>query len=111
MTKWTDEALTEFLKTKEVSPGMRKKKVDCPGIVKAIRKEYNDIVWVSASIDGSRLKIQIKENEDTFQEEVQETEEVSENLAMAMAITAFKNEQVGRIILTRPAIDMILYKK
>ena len=26
-------------------------------------------------------------------------------LAMAMAITAFKNEQVGRIILTRPAID------
>ncbi len=53
---------------------MRKKKVDCPGIVKkAIRKEYNDIVWVSASIDGSRLKIQIKENEDTFQEEVQGT--------------------------------------
>ena len=26
-------------------------------------------------------------------------------LAMAMAITAFKNEQVGRIILTRPAIE------
>ena len=64
--KWTDEALTEFLKTKEVSPGMRKKKVDCPGIVKAIRKEYNDIVWVSASLDGSRLKIQIKENEDAL---------------------------------------------
>ena len=55
-----------------------KKEVDCPGIVKAIRKEYNDIVWVSASIDGSRLKIQIKENEDTFQEEMQGTEEVSE---------------------------------
>ena len=26
-------------------------------------------------------------------------------LAMAMAITAFKNEEVGRIILTRPAIE------
>lgn len=25
--------------------------------------------------------------------------------AMAMAITAFKNEEVGRIILTRPAIE------
>ena len=35
-------------------------------IVKALRKEYNDIVWVSASLDGSRLKIQIKENEDAL---------------------------------------------
>ena len=26
-------------------------------------------------------------------------------LAMAMAITAFKNDEVGRIILTRPAIE------
>ena len=26
-------------------------------------------------------------------------------LAMAMAITAFKNNEVGRIILTRPAIE------
>ena len=25
--------------------------------------------------------------------------------AMAMAITAFKNDEVGRIILTRPAIE------
>ena len=38
-------------------------------IVKEIRREYNDIVWVSASIDGSRLKVQIKENEDTFRED------------------------------------------
>ena len=26
-------------------------------------------------------------------------------LAMAMAITAFRNDEVGRIILTRPAIE------
>ena len=26
-------------------------------------------------------------------------------LAIAMAVTAFKNEEVGRIILTRPAIE------
>ena len=45
---------------------MLKSRVDCPGIVKNIREEYNDIVWVSASVDGSRLKIQIKENEDTL---------------------------------------------
>ncbi len=67
--RWPDETLTEFLAANDVSPFMLKSRVDCSGIVKAIRKEYNDIVWVSASIDGSRLKIQIKENEDTFTEE------------------------------------------
>lgn len=67
--KWTNETLLEFLETKDVMPAMPKSKVDCPQIVKEIRKEYDDIVWVSASVDGSRLRIQIKENEDTFQKD------------------------------------------
>lgn len=50
--KWTNETLLEFLETKDVSPHMAKRKVDCAQIVKDIRKEYDDIVWVSASIDG-----------------------------------------------------------
>lgn len=72
--KWTNETLLEFLETKEVTPHMQKNKVDCAQIVKDIRKEYDDIVWVSASIDGSRLRIQIKENEDTFREESGDTD-------------------------------------
>lgn len=67
--KWTNETLLEFLESKEVTVHMPKRKVDCAQIVKDIRKEYDDIVWVSASIDGSRLRIQIKENEDTFREQ------------------------------------------
>ena len=66
--KWTNETLLEFLEEKEITPHMPKSKVDCALIVKEIRKAYDDIVWVSASIDGSRLRIQIKENEDTFRE-------------------------------------------
>lgn len=69
--KGPNETLLEFLETKDVSPHMAKRKVDCAQIVKDIRKEYDDIVWVSASIDGSRLRIQIKENEDTFREEAE----------------------------------------
>lgn len=68
--KWTDQTLLEFLNTKEVSPAMPKSKVDCSQIVKDIRAQYDDIVWVSASIDGSRLRIQIKENEDTLRKEI-----------------------------------------
>lgn len=72
--KWTDQTLLEFLGTKEVTPAMSKDMVDCAQIVKDIRAQYDDIVWVSASIDGSRLRIQIKENEDTFQDEAREEE-------------------------------------
>lgn len=71
--KWTDSTLTDFLASENVAPFMLKSRVDCQGIVKAIRKEYNDIVWVSASIDGSRLEIRIKENEDTVRDDGQET--------------------------------------
>lgn len=76
--KWPDETLTEYLYSVGVAPLMLKSEVDCPGIVKNIRKEYNDIVWVSASLDGNRLKIQIKENEDILDEDQEnEEEEVS----------------------------------
>ena len=60
----SDDTLLKFLKEKQVKSGMFKTQVDCGRIVKDIRKEYDDIVWVSASMEGSHLKIQIKENED-----------------------------------------------
>ncbi len=63
---YTDETLLKFLKTCEVENGMRVSEVDCARIVKDIRKEYDDIIWVSASIQGTRLIIQVKENEDTI---------------------------------------------
>lgn len=62
----TDENILEFLQTKEVEHGMKKSNVDCARIVKDIRKEYDGIIWVSASIQGSRLLIQVKENEDSL---------------------------------------------
>ncbi len=91
--KWTEETLLEFLKTTDVKPAMPKKEVDCPRIVKDIRRQYDDIVWVSASIDGSRLRIQIKENEDTFLQEKAEknTEEHTHvSLENEAAVTASK---------------------
>lgn len=68
--KWTDETLLEFLDSVDVSPFMLRSSVDCPSIVKNIRKEYNDIVWVSASVDGSCLNIHIKENDDTLHQDI-----------------------------------------
>jgi len=62
----TDEAILEFLENKGITHGMWKSGVDCQQIVKDIRKEYDDIIWVSAHIKGTRLMIQIKENSDTI---------------------------------------------
>lgn len=63
---YTDETLLRFLASTEVTNGMPVSDVDCDRIVKDIRKEYNDIIWVSASIEGTRLIIQVKENEDSL---------------------------------------------
>ncbi len=62
--------------------GMPVSEVDCARIVKDIRKEYNDIIWVSASIKGTRLIIQVKENEDSLP-------------AMDMAGTAGAESELG----------------
>ena len=62
----TDETLLEFLDTKEIRNGMKISDVDCAGIVRDIRKEFDDIIWVSASIEGTKLIIQVKENRDSI---------------------------------------------
>lgn len=67
----TDEVILEFLESKHIEHGMLKKKVNCERIVKDIRKEFDDIVWVSAYVTGTRLMIQVKENTDTFPMELQ----------------------------------------
>ena len=52
---YTDETLLRFLASTQVTNGMPVAEVDCARIVKDIRKEYHDIIWVSASIKGTRL--------------------------------------------------------
>lgn len=64
----TDEVLLEYLETKQITHGMAKHRLNCEQIVKDIRKNFDDIIWVSASIDGTRLFIHVKENTDTFTE-------------------------------------------
>lgn len=77
-TFYTDETFMKFLRTMDVNPGMPKSEVDCFEIAEKIRENYNDIVWVSASIDGSRILLQIKENEDRATYEIDSGEEGSQ---------------------------------
>lgn len=70
----TDDVLMEYLESENIKHGMFKSKVDCEQIVKDIRKNFDDIIWVSASMEGTRLFIHVKENTDTFEESTEEEE-------------------------------------
>lgn len=69
----TDEVVIEYLETTGVFHGMKRSKVNCEQIDTGIRKNFHEIIWVSASLEGSNIIIQVKENTDTFQ--VSQTEE------------------------------------
>lgn len=104
----TDEVILEFLDSRNVCHGMRRASVDCERIVKDIRKEYDDIIWVSAYVRGTRLFISIKENSDRNQEpNIEKTEEALETAAaFPMDIVADKDGVILSII-TRSGVPQV----
>jgi len=68
----TDDVLIEYLKSEKIYHGMAKRNVNCEQIVKDIRKNFDEIIWVSVSLEGTRLFISVKENADTFVESEEE---------------------------------------
>lgn len=79
----TDESVLAFLRSEEVYCGMPAGKADCTRIARTLREHYQNLVWVSASIDGTRLIIQVKENETETGKTQQEQEETGTDLAAA----------------------------
>ena len=77
----TDETLLAYLETKNVRHGMRKSEINCAQIAKDIRKEFNDIIWVSASVEGTRLMIDVKENTDTIKENLKKEGKTTDLIA------------------------------
>ena len=65
----TNNVLLEYLSSNNIKHGMAKSKVDCQKIARQLRENFGDIIWVSASMEGTRLLIHVKENTDTFKTE------------------------------------------
>ncbi len=61
--RYTDDTIRSFLRETGVDCGMRMSQVDCPALEAALRNQYPQITWVSAQISGSRLILQMKEND------------------------------------------------
>lgn len=59
----TDDVFGQFLEANEVSVGMSRDSLDIGELEKQIRRQFPEITWASARLEGTRLQIDIKEND------------------------------------------------
>ena len=59
----TNDIFNDFLKENNVSEGMRKEDLDIEMLEKEIRRQFPQITWASAKLEGTKLRIDIKEND------------------------------------------------
>lgn len=62
---YTEKFLIDFLNENDINCGNKISELDCDSIEFLLRKNFNDIVWVSAEIKGTKLIVHIKENFDS----------------------------------------------
>lgn len=58
----TDDAVLTFLKEKNASFGSKKAEIDCTALEEALRTEYEDIIWASVRLSGTKMTIDLQEN-------------------------------------------------
>lgn len=98
---YTSENIKEFLKTLNIETGVKRNEIDCFQIAREIRRNYDNIIWVSASLEGTNLIIQVKENDETIKQENEV--EVSD---IPYDIVADTDCQITKII-TRKGISQV----
>jgi similar to stage IV sporulation protein len=58
----TDDTILTFLKQQHSSFGSKKKSVDCSALEEALRTTYDDIIWASVRLSGTKMTVDIQEN-------------------------------------------------
>ena len=61
--KYTDALILQALAQMDVKTGCRKSEINLQGIEEELRIMYNEITWVSASIAGTKLQIELREGD------------------------------------------------
>lgn len=74
----SNDIFIDFLKENDIYVGMKRKAVNIEELEKKIRQDFDIVTWTSAKIDGTRLEIQIKENEVAADAEGQKENEEKE---------------------------------
>ncbi|HIX66764.1 MAG TPA: sporulation protein YqfD [Candidatus Anaerostipes excrementavium] len=61
---YSESDLMKYVTTNFYRPGTWKQKVDCDLLEEHLREDYEEIAWVSCSLQGTRLHVEIKETLD-----------------------------------------------
>ncbi len=97
----TDDIFFDFLETNNIYVGMKRKNVDIEELEKKIRQDFEIVTWTSAKIEGTRLEIQIKENEvDTKEKNEEEDDSFGSDLVA-------ENDGVIVSMVTRKGIPKV----
>ena len=59
----TEEVFQDFLKENQVVIGMKREELDIEELEKQIRRQFSQVTWASARLSGTKLLIDIKEND------------------------------------------------
>ncbi|MCL2719624.1 MAG: sporulation protein YqfD [Lachnospiraceae bacterium] len=99
----TNDVLMRYLSGQGLVVGIRRKEVDLEKLEKSLRNEYDIITWTSARINGTRLIVQIKENE------LREPEEISAVMGdeKGFDLVAGKDGVIVSII-TRSGVPLVI---
>lgn len=60
----TDDVIFDFLTRSDIGHGMWKSRIDSKELAADLRKEFDNFIWVSVRIQGTRLLIDVQENTD-----------------------------------------------
>ena len=62
-SKYTDALILQALAQMDVKTGCKKSEIHLPAIEEELRLMYNEITWVSASITGTKMQIELREGD------------------------------------------------
>lgn len=99
----TDDELYDFLKLTGVDYGTPKSKLNLEELEAAIREEFPQVTWTSAKLEGSKVTVQIKENDLPTRQEQEESIAGFEDGAELVAAKAGVVAQ----ILTRSGVPQV----
>lgn len=69
---YSAQEIYDFIRSEGVDYGKRTGGIDCDGLEFSLRNKFDCISWVSVNVDGSCLKINIRENASIVKEEQEE---------------------------------------
>ncbi len=61
--RYTSDTLSRYMDTLGIRCGILRAQVDCGKLEEALRMQFPELTWVSASLSGTRLLVRVKENE------------------------------------------------